>query len=244
VNTKDAIRLGFIYPAGTGDQEYYRFADQVAAGLQILMLSTRLWGDDRDHDIDCLLKTGDVGQLAGAAEKFEQLAPDSVMWACTSASFVGGTEWARDQVRAIESACGAPAGGTSLAITEGLRKLEIERVAIMATYPAEIADRLRQFLTDEGFDVVNVHALDIISGWDAGRLPANSMKEAIKKADDANAQAIVVPDTAIPTLHYLEEVEAELGKPVVSANQATLWKAVRLAGSPLSPKGFGRLWSV
>ena len=133
MNTKDEIRLGFIYPAGTGDQEYYRFADQVAAGLQILMLSTRLWGDDRDHDIDCLLKTGDVGQLAGAAEKFEQLAPDSVMWACTSASFVGGTEWARDQVRAIESACGAPAGGTSLAITEGLRKLEIERVAIMAT---------------------------------------------------------------------------------------------------------------
>lgn len=237
------LRLGFIYPAGSGDQEYYTFADTVDANLRILMLSSRLWGNDKDHDIDCLLKTGDIEQLAAAATKFKQLAPDSVMWACTSASFVGGVQWAHDQVKAIETACDAPSGGTSLAIVEALRRLGVERVAIMATYPPDIADRLRSFLEHKGLSVVGVRALNLISGWDAGRLPADLMMREISRADIAHAQAIVVPDTAIPTLHYLDEIERQLGKPVICANQATLWKGVRLAGSSLSPSGFGQLWS-
>jgi len=243
-SSTEELRLGFIYPAGSGDQEYYSFADVVDTNLRVMMLSTRLWGNDRDHDLDSLLKTGGIDQLTAAASKFENLAPDSVMWACTSASFVGGVKWAHDQIDAIELACGAPSGGTSLAIVEALRRLDTRRIAIMATYPPDIADRLRVFLSEEGLDVVAVHALDLISGWDAGRLPADMMMHEIVSADVSAAQAVVVPDTAIPTLHYLNEIENQLGKPVISANQATLWKGVRLAGSQLSPSGFGRLWQL
>ena len=91
---------------------------------------------------------------------------------------------------------------------------------------------------------MNLHALDIISGWDAGRLPAATMQAAIQAADRDDAEAIVVPDTAIPTLHYLSQLEAALDKPVVSANLATLWKSVRLANSQMRPTQYGRLWAI
>ena len=238
------LRLGFIYPAGSGDQEYYQFADEVDEAVRILMLSTRLWGDDKDHDIESLLKTGGIEQLASAGEKFTNLSVDSVMWACTSGSFVGGVAWARDQARAIEAASGAPSSVTSLAIVEALRALGVRRLAIMASYPAHVAARLGDFLTESDFEVVNLHALDIISGWDAGRLPAATMQAAIQAADRDDAEAIVVPDTAIPTLHYLSQLEAALDKPVVSANLATLWKSVRLANSQMRPTQYGRLWAI
>ena len=237
------LRLGFIYPAGGGDQEYYSFADSVDEELMIVMLSTRLWGNDQDHDIECLLKSGGLEQLASAAAKFETLDVASVMWACTSASFVGGVAWAKDQARVIAEASGAPASGTSLAICDALNALAVKRVAIMATYPPVVAERLRQFLSDEGFETVGMHSLDIISGWDAAQIPMEQLKQHICAADTPNAQAIVVPDTAVATLPIIDELESDLGKPVISANQATLWKGLRLADSSISPVGSGALWS-
>src|SRR4051812_21841189 len=94
----DLIRLGFLYPVGYGDQEYYRFAETLGEHVRFYLLSTRLWGNDRDHEIDSLLHSGDVEHLASAAGKFRDLHPRSIMWACTSASFVGGVAWAEAQV--------------------------------------------------------------------------------------------------------------------------------------------------
>jgi maleate isomerase len=39
----------------------------------------------------------------------------------------------------------------------------------------------------------------------------------------------------------LERLERELGKPVISSNQACLWRALRLAGVGEPMAGFGRL---
>ena len=45
----------------------------------------------------------------------------------------------------------------------------------------------------------------------------------------------LVPDTALPTLDILAELEESLGKPVLTANQVTLWQAFHLAGAPPPP---------
>ena len=45
------------------------------------------------------------------------------------------------------------------------------------------------------------------------------------------------------TAGLLQRLEAELGKPVVSSNSATLWYALRTAGLDDRLDGFGRLLS-
>jgi maleate cis-trans isomerase len=233
------VRLGFLYPAGYGDQEYYLFGE--ALGCRVYLLSTRLYGDEVDHDVDALLKSGDVDHLASAAGKFADLHPASIMWACTSASFVGGVAWAEAQARAIAEVSGRPASGTSLAFLDALDALGAERVAVMATYPEVVARRFEAFLAHRGTRVVRVHTLGILSGWDTP-MSRERMREEVARADHPDAQAILIPDTAMPTQHLIGALEEERGKPVLSANQVTLWKSLRLAGVDAQPTQYGRIF--
>ncbi len=237
-----APRLAFLYPAGWGDQEYYLFAEGLDPSPAVFMLSTRLYGGDRDHDVASLLQSGDPALLAQGARKAVQLRPDSLIWACTSASFVGGRDWAVSQVWAMEAAGTCPASSTSLAFEDGLNALGVTRVAIMATYPAAVSERFVAFIEAGGTTVAKLHCLDVMSGWDAGQLAGSALADAVKAADHPEAEAILVPDTAVATLDLLAGLEASLGKPVLSANQVSLWKALRLAGSDVRPSGAGRLF--
>jgi maleate cis-trans isomerase len=65
--------------------------------------------------------------------------------------------------------------------------------------------------------------------------------ELARQADTPEAQAVLISGTGLPTVGVLERLERELGKPVVSSNQACLWRALRLAGVGEPVTGFGRL---
>lgn len=235
-------RLGIIYPAGGGDQEYYQFAEAVSEKLRVYVVSTPLFGEGEDHRVEMLLKTGEINRLREAAQKFKALPVDVVSWACTSGSFVGGVEWAREQVEAIEQEIGKPTSSTSLSFMEALKLLDVETVSVMATYPKAVADTFKKFITNFGFRVSHMECLGVMGGWDAALIPETVMKKHILKAAHDDAQAILIPDTAIPTLSFINELEQATGKILLSANQVTLWNALRLASAEFSIDCFGKLF--
>jgi maleate isomerase len=51
----------------------------------------------------------------------------------------------------------------------------------------------------------------------------------------------MISGTGLPTLGIIERLERELGKPVVTSQQASLWRALRLARIADPVTGFGRL---
>ena len=51
-----------------------------------------------------------------------------------------------------------------------------------------------------------------------------------------------MPDTALHTVAFLDELEAAVGKTVLTANQVTVWEAMRLAGRVTPQQGLGRLF--
>src|SRR5262249_58628852 len=62
-----------------------------------------------------------------------------------------------------------------------------------------------------------------------------------RQADAPEADAVLLSGTGLPTVAVLETLERDLGKPVVSSNQASLWQALRIAGVRESIAGYGRL---
>ncbi|PYN75041.1 MAG: hypothetical protein DMD96_28625 [Candidatus Rokuibacteriota bacterium] len=62
-----------------------------------------------------------------------------------------------------------------------------------------------------------------------------------READVPRADAVLLSGTGLPTVGILELLERDLGKPVISSNQASLWRALRLAGVREPITGFGRL---
>ena len=79
------------------------------------------------------------------------------------------------------------------------------------------------------------HRVDGAGGGDVRRLAAG--------ADHPHAQAVLVPDTAMHTLGVLPDLEERLGKPVLTANQVTIWQGPRLAGARPHAPALGTLFS-
>lgn len=159
--------------------------------------------------------------IAGRAE--------TVAYGCTAASFVGGRS-GEAAVRASMVAAGArDPVTTSGAIVEAVRHLGATRVAVATPYLPDLSRLLDGFLGEFGLTV----AAHLALGRDHGiwTVSYRETAELVRTVDRPDADAIVVSCTNLPTYDLLAPLEAELGKPVVSANQATMWAALRRIGS-------------
>jgi maleate cis-trans isomerase len=64
----------------------------------------------------------------------------------------------------------------------------------------------------------------------------------VTAADHPDADAVLVPDTAMHTLAIVDKLEAAVGKPVLTANHVTVWKGLELLGPVPSQPGMGALF--
>ena len=60
----------------------------------------------------------------------------------------------------------------------------------------------------------------------------------------SRCEAVLIPDTALHTVDFLPELEAAAGKTVLTANQVTMWEALRLANRLTPQSNLGQLMTV
>jgi maleate cis-trans isomerase len=238
--TPHAQRLGFLYPDYSAEDDYPRIGARIRPAVKIDVVHTSI-GEDA-HREDALRDTGDVGRLLEGAAILREHGVDAAMWACTSGSFVFGLTGARAQARAVEDFLGVPVSSTSLAFAAAAQTLGLRRVAIAATYPDDIAQMFRQLLADSGVEVVHVGSLGIITGVEVGTLGRERVLALASANDHPAAEAILLPDTALHTVDWLDDLEAATGKIVLTANQVTVWQALRLADHIEPQAGLGTLF--
>jgi hypothetical protein len=59
------VRLGFLYPGGGAEQDYYLFGEEVHDRVRMFLVGTRVGGGrDDDHSVAALLRTAEV-ELVG-----------------------------------------------------------------------------------------------------------------------------------------------------------------------------------
>jgi maleate cis-trans isomerase len=168
--------------------------------------------------------------------------PDSVMWACTSGSFVFGFGGALEQTAKVAALLGIPVSSTSIAFAEACTALDVRRVAVAATYPDDVARHFVEFLGKAGVEVLRMSAEGIITAAEVGTFGRDRVIELVTANDHPDAEAILVPDTALHSVAWLDDLEAAAGKPVLTANQVTVWEGLRIAGHTAGHDGLGRLF--
>ncbi|MBE1513879.1 maleate cis-trans isomerase family protein [Nesterenkonia halotolerans] len=231
--------LAILYPGYSAEDEFPAL-EQIIPETSFPVIHT--WESSTDHDVEALLDLGSRGNLVPSAEKARELAPRAAMWACTSGSFVYGLDGCREQARWIQEAAGVPSSSTSLAFAEAVHHLGLNRVAVAATYPQDVASHFVRFLEEDGITVTALSTYDVPSGEDAGLLDAEWVLETARAADLTGAQCLLIPDTALHTIAVLPRLEEALGVPVLTANQVTAWQGLRLAGHPARAEGLGALF--
>ena len=63
-----------------------------------------------------------------------------------------------------------------------------------------------------------------------------------REVDDDRAEAVFISCTGFRTIEIIEKLESELGKPVISSNQASLADCLRKLGVAEVRPGFGSLF--
>jgi len=125
------------------------------------------------------------------------------------------------------------------AVLAALQHLAVKKLALGTPYPETIAAKSRAFWEAAGFDIVGYQRL-------AGgqKIYADSEERAYQSACQANtpdAEAVLLSGTGLPTVRALDTLEQDLNKPILSSNQASLWRALRRAGVQQAIAGFGSL---
>ncbi|WP_320782172.1 decarboxylase [Streptomyces sp. CRN 30] len=233
--------LGFLYPGHSGEDDYPRIEQLLGSDIRVDLVHTDI-GEDA-HRVDALLEMGAPARLAAGVEQLRLSGAEAVVWACTSGGFVHGWDGAQEQVRALATAAGLPASSTSFAFAHAVRELGVRRVAVGATYPEDVARLFAEFLTAAGLEVVAVRSSGIVTAAEVGTWGEADVLALARAADQPDAEAVLLPDTALHTAAHIPALEKELGKPVLTANQVTVWEGLRLADRRVNAPELGALFT-
>jgi maleate cis-trans isomerase len=234
--------VGVLYPGNAAEDDYPLLEKALGPSVALPVVHTSV-GEDA-HRVDALLDLGSVDRLAEGAEALRALAVDAVIWACTSGSFVFGWAGARQQADGLAQRLGVPASSTSFAFVHAARALGVGRVAVAATYPSEVARHFVDFLGAGGVEVLRLSSRGILTAAEVGRIGREEVIQFAVANDDPAADAVLLPDTALHTAAWLDDLEDRLGKPVLTANQVSVWEGLRIAGHTGPHNGAGVLFRL
>lgn len=189
-----------------------------------------------------------------AAEELKTAAVDILVYGCTAGSFLKGLGQDTEVIKALEDASSIPTITTSTAVVEALRLLEINKVSVATPYTDDINAKLKTFLEDNGFIVVQLKGLldlmerkkiyplsDIEISCIGIQEPYVSYKLVRKMATD-DSHGFFISCTNLRAVEIIQMLENDLGKPVISSNQASLAIALKRLGIRSNVKGFGSLF--
>ncbi|MFD1661908.1 decarboxylase [Streptomyces caeni] len=232
--------LGFLYPGHFAEDDYPRIEQLLGSDIRLDLVHTETREDACRADI--LRERGAPQRLAAGVEGLRLTGAEAVLWASTGGSFAYGWEGAHAQVRALARTAGTPASSTSFAFVHAVREIGARRPAVAAFYPDDIAGLFAGFLRSAGADVVSVHGAGVTTAAEAGGWGADEVLALAREGDRADADAVLLPGTALHTAAHLIALEQELAKPVLTANQVTVWEALRLVDRRVNAPALGTLF--
>ncbi len=173
-----------------------------------------------------------IRDIAAKAAELTPAGVDVVAYACTAGSMISPP---RSLPEAVSALAGVPIVTTASAIVEALRFLGAAKLSVATPYHDALNAHETAFLTAAGIEVRSIKGLGIGANGPAdypliARTPIEAVLQHARSAFVHGSDALLISCTDFPTLPLIDPLERELGVPVVTSNQATLWEALRSIG--------------
>jgi maleate isomerase len=183
-----------------------------------------------------------IDHLDESEELLAMVKPDVIVIAHTATSYTLGIDGEAALLARLSEATGRRVVSAFGSVAAALQRLGAERVALGAPSSAETTAQGKAHLEAHGFRVVGCDNLKGVTNiYDETAERAYTLARSV---DCAEAEAVFLSGTGMPTLPMLEMLETDLGKPVISSNLAMMWHALRLAGVGAKVPGYGRLLTL
>ncbi|MGW3623994.1 maleate cis-trans isomerase family protein [Streptomyces sp. NPDC000880] len=227
------LRLGILIPSGNTVAEP-QINTMLPAGVAAHYTRLRLTGSS-DAELEAMLAGLDT-----AVQLLADARPDLLVFHCTAvttASAGAGTEIA-ERMRRLT---GIPSIATSHALESAFAALGTSKLVLLSPYVPAVHAREIEYLRATGLEVVAEDSLGINTNTEMAALPPEQLYDFAVRNRDPAAEAYFLSCTALRSAEVIEDLEAELGRPVVTSNQAMVWHALRTGDIPDRVPGFGEL---
>lgn len=230
-------RIGVIIPSSNrvAEPNFQRFAPK---GVVPHFMRLRMTGPHR-IPLDRLMD-----RIEEAAAVLGDAKCDVTVLHCTGTSMSGGFGGEREVIATIERATGRPGLTTATSLMVALAALGAKRLAFISESPEEGHAEKRAFLADAGFDIVADKPACLSGSDESCVTPPSFWAELARGLDAPDAEAYFLSCANIHAIDAIEELEADLGRPVVTSNQVVIWHALRTAGIHEPIPGLGRLGAL
>lgn len=218
-------KIGSVQPSNGGifSYEFYKIAPE---GVLLVTTST---------NVQALTKS----ELERAFSQYEQagriLAYDNVDFIVVGGGPVvalKGLGADREIAQRIQDDTGIPTIHKFTATFEALRKLNVNKVAVVTPFRDEVNAREKNFMELNGFEVVNIKGLQVERNVEISNLPPYAAYRLAKETfrETPHAEGIYISCGRWQTLAYIEALEQDLKVPVVTSCQAAIWAAFSRTG--------------
>ena len=183
-----------------------------------------------------------LDDISAGARMLSHARVDAILFGCTSGSFYGGLGYDQKIITKIREHCDIPASTTSTAVLEVFKAMNAEKVAVATPYEDWVNDLEKTFFEANGIHVLNIGGLGLRAG--VGEVVPETLYRFAKAQDRKEADVLFLSCMGLRTLEVLPRLERDLGKPVLSSNQVSLWMLFRLCDIPGTDIGcdFGSLF--
>ncbi len=164
---------------------------------------------------------------------------DSIAYSCTSGTVVLGYDKVVQRIHA--SRPGIPVAAPITAALAALNGFGARKIAVLTPYADDVNEQIFQYVVERGIEIVAFTSFHCASNDSMAKISPQAILAAAIQADRPDADALFISCTAIRAVEVLDAIEQAIDKPVISANQALFWQALRATGNTQSVAGYGRL---
>ncbi|MSO65842.1 MAG: arylmalonate decarboxylase [Alphaproteobacteria bacterium] len=116
----------------------------------------------------------------------------------------------------------------------------IKTLAIIAPFIPTDKD-ITRFYRDHGYKVLKVKGMGATTAVNIAHVSEEALRDAVLELDGKEVDCILQVGSNLPMAAVAAEAELWLGKPVMSLNTVTYWRALRVNGIADKVRGFGAL---
>ncbi len=227
-------RIGLLIPSSntTMEPEFYKMASE---GVSVHTARMKL----KEVTAKALVEMEEYAE--NAANLLRDAKVDVIVYGCTTGSLVKGVGYDLKLSAKLEEACGRPVVTAATAVVDALKKLKAKKVCVATPYIDELNEKEKAFLEGSGFQVLKIRGLGLRDNTEIGKLPPTTAYRLAKEVFTPDADCIFISCTNFRTIEIIQTLEEDLGKPVVTSNQASMWAALKKLGISFHIKGYGRL---
>ena len=155
---------------------------------------------------------------------------DAIIFQCTGTSMSGGVDGDNEVLSEIARATGRPAISTASAVAAALNALDARRIVFISETKQAGHDKKSAYLREAGYELVADKAVGLAGSDDYCAAPPSLWFDTALALKIDAAEAYFISCANIQAIDVIEDLEGALGKPVVTSNQAALWRALRILG--------------